>query len=81
MACVLRLPQPSAVLLAHKARFKPTFLVQVHLPLYDPYTLLNLCLFSDTTTRQESSPARMIGKMRVRLSTLQPGTSFKASLQ
>ena len=48
--------------------------------MYDPYTLLNLCLFSDPKKSEPRVPASMIGKMRIRLSTLQPGTSFKASV-
>jgi len=47
---------------------------------YDPYTLLNLCLFSDSAERDPSVPAKLVGKMRVRLSTLQPATSFKVSM-
>jgi len=53
---------------------------QVHLPVYDPYTLLNLCLFSDSAERDPSVPASLVGKMRIRLSTLQPATSFKVSV-
>ena len=54
-----------------------TMSVQVHLPVYEPYTLLNLCLFSDSAESKADVPARLVGKMRVRLSTLQPATSFK----
>lgn len=52
---------------------------QVHVPIFDPGTLLQLALFRETglsTSRRTS----LVGLLRLRLSSLTPDKAHKASL-
>lgn len=62
-----------------------TDLVQVHLPLFDPAELLLLAVFRDpgatsTASRVFGSGASLVGKLRLRLSTLAADQAHAAAL-
>ena len=60
-------------------------LAQVHLPLFDPAELLLLAVFRDpgatsTASRMFGSGASLVGKLRLRLSTLAADAAHAAAL-
>lgn len=58
--------------------------MQIHLPIIEPHTLFTLVVFRDMhrkeTSNLRSRPPEMIGKLRLRLNTLQTGETYKAKL-
>lgn len=64
-------------LLSNRAGDTVSGLPQVHLPLYDPYTLLNVAVFHDISgNRAKIGSATMLGKLRIPLSTISSGVIF-----
>ncbi|KAK9810133.1 hypothetical protein WJX72_005374 [[Myrmecia] bisecta] len=65
---------------------KPVWDWEVHLPIYDPSTLLLLTVFSEPTKtrrpvkRMLQQNTTMLGKLRLRLSTLKPSVDHEAVL-
>lgn len=58
--------------------------MQVQLPIIEPHTLFSICVFRDMhrkeTTNLRSRPPELIGKLRLRLNTLQAGETYDCSL-
>lgn len=54
--------------------------LQVHLPLFDPDTLLVLCVFRDPQRKLKSSPPVHVGKLRIRLNALVSSQQYSAAL-
>lgn len=52
---------------------------QVHVPIFDPGTLLQLALFRETGPRT-SRRTSVVGLLRLRLSSLSPDTAHRAAL-
>ena len=56
--------------------------LQVHLPIYDPNTLMTLCIFRTQGNHwRKSSPPLPVGKLRIRLNTLVANHQYEADLR